>query len=159
MIEHVLEAVRPVVGDVRISVRSEADAPEGLVDAIVADRFHDRGPLGGIHAGLLASESPWALVLACDTPFVRTSDLERITAACGDDSSAVVAVSGDGRVHPLCACYHRSLLPLLELCLSSDDYSVLSFLTHIETVEVRLPDEALLNVNQRRDLPAAGLDG
>lgn len=37
----------------------------------VADVLKDRGPLGGIHAGLLASDSLYNFVVACDMPNIN----------------------------------------------------------------------------------------
>lgn len=152
MIEHVIDAVHPFVAEILVSVQSRDDAPEGVADDIVEDHFPGCGPLAGIHAGLMASSSPWMLVAACDMPHLTSADLETIVASTVDAESAVVAVGGDGMRHPLCACYHRSLLPLVEGRLSSGNYSVQGLLEEIRVQYVRLSDFALRNVNSVSDL-------
>ncbi|MCI0822815.1 MAG: molybdenum cofactor guanylyltransferase, partial [Chloroflexi bacterium] len=38
---------------------------------IVIDKYPDGGSLGGIYTGLLAANSQWAFVVACDMPFLN----------------------------------------------------------------------------------------
>lgn len=152
MIEHVADAVRPLVTELLISSRSPDDVPEGVADRFVLDRFPGCGPLAGIHAGLLEASSPWVVAVACDMPYLTVVDLEKIVASASDAVSAVVAVDGEGMRHPLCACYHRSLLPVVERKLSSGDYSVRGLLEEMQVVDVPLSNRALRNVNTVSDL-------
>ncbi|KAF6634774.1 molybdenum cofactor guanylyltransferase [Paenibacillus sp. EKM208P] len=94
----------------------------------VPDVFPGMGPLSGIHAGLSASTTEWGMVVACDMPFVQPEVLhdllvvtEKWTELQGTTEPALQAVisSMDGRIHPLLAVYHRSVLPSAEECLRS----------------------------------------
>jgi len=40
---------------------------------IVWDIYKEKGPLGGLHVGLLNASSEWAYVIACDMPIVNTA--------------------------------------------------------------------------------------
>lgn len=152
MIEHVRRAVRPLVAELLVSVQSRDDAPRDVSAAIVEDRFTGCGPLAGIHAGLLASSSPWLVVAPCDMPYLTSADLEKIVESSTDGAAAVVAVDGAGRRHPLCACYHRSLIPYVEQQLTSGNYMVRGLLDKIRVVDISLRDRALRNVNTVSDL-------
>jgi molybdopterin-guanine dinucleotide biosynthesis protein A len=70
----------------------------------VADVYPKWGALGGIHAALSACSREWAIVVACDLPFV-TSELFLYLAAQRLDHEAVVPVQEDGRPQPLAALY------------------------------------------------------
>ena len=70
----------------------------------VADVYPQWGALGGIHAALAACESDWAIVVACDLPFV-TVELFSFLAGLRLDHDAVVPVQQDGRPQPLAALY------------------------------------------------------
>ncbi|HET6976178.1 MAG TPA: molybdenum cofactor guanylyltransferase [Pyrinomonadaceae bacterium] len=72
--------------------------------ASVADVYPRWGALGGVHAALVACKREWAIVVACDLPFV-TSELFRALAALKLDHEAVVPIQPDGRPQPLAAFY------------------------------------------------------
>jgi len=70
----------------------------------VPDIYPQWGALGGLHAALTASNRAWAIVVACDLPFV-TSELFLHLATMRLDHDAVVPVQQDGRPQPLAALY------------------------------------------------------
>lgn len=70
----------------------------------VADVYPQWGALGGLHAALSACSRDWAIVVACDLPFV-TPELFRSLASMRGDHDAVVPVQPDGRPQPLAALY------------------------------------------------------
>jgi molybdopterin-guanine dinucleotide biosynthesis protein A len=96
----------------------------------VADVYPQWGALGGLHAALSACKSEWAVVVACDLPFV-TAALFKYLVSLRADHEAVVPLQSDGRPQPLAALYriqpclsratelietgHRRPLDLLEL--------------------------------------------
>ena len=73
----------------------------------VADVYPKWGALGGIHAALAACKREWAIVVACDLPFV-TSELFSYLAAQRMDHDAVVPIQEDGRPQPLAALYRAA---------------------------------------------------
>lgn len=72
--------------------------------ATVTDVYPQWGALGGLHAALSACRRDWAIVVACDLPFV-TPELFRSLASKRGDHDAVVPVQPDGRPQPLAALY------------------------------------------------------
>jgi molybdenum cofactor guanylyltransferase len=70
----------------------------------VQDVYPQWGALGGLHAALTACRREWAIVVACDLPYV-TSALFAHLAALRVDHEAVVPVQNDGRPQPLAALY------------------------------------------------------
>ena len=70
----------------------------------VADVYPKWGALGGIHAALAACSREWAIVVACDLPFV-TSELFSYLVTQRMDHEAVVPIQEDGRPQPLAALY------------------------------------------------------
>ena len=70
----------------------------------VPDVYPQWGALGGLHAALTACRRDWAIVVACDLPFV-TAELFLSLASQRGDHDAVVPVQPDGRPQPLAALY------------------------------------------------------
>jgi len=70
----------------------------------VADVYPQWGALGGLHTALTACRREWAIVVACDLPFV-TSQLFSFLGSQRMDHDAVVPMQKDGRAQPLAALY------------------------------------------------------
>ena len=70
----------------------------------VNDLYPGWGALGGLHAALAACASEWAIIVACDLPFV-TGELFNYLASLRLDHDAVVPIQADGRPQPLAALY------------------------------------------------------
>lgn len=70
------------------------------------DAYPNWGALGGVHAALYASRSPWSIIVACDLPFITAALFARL-AALRDDFEAVAPIQKDGRPQPLAALYRN----------------------------------------------------
>ena len=108
------------------------------------DEFPDSGPLAGIHSALRHSNTDWNVFLALDMPLVPATLLQFISANCGPSYLAVLpevaaceeesksaskaAHKAEAVLQPLCAAYHRGILPLVERALSNRELSIQSLL-------------------------------
>ena len=70
----------------------------------VPDVYPQWGALGGLHAALAACKAEWAIIVACDLPFV-SGELFSFLADKRLGHDAVVPVQQDGRPQPLAALY------------------------------------------------------
>jgi len=75
-----------------------------LTYASVPDVYPAWGALGGLHAALANCRREWAVVVACDLPFV-TAVLFNHLASLRADHDAVVPLQRDSRPQPLAALY------------------------------------------------------
>jgi molybdopterin-guanine dinucleotide biosynthesis protein A len=115
LLARALEAVRVVTPEVRIVGSREKFADFGPV---VEDIFRDCGPLAGIHAALLSSQTELNLMLAVDMPFVSSTFLEFLRLQAQTVSEAVVTVPfAGGRRQPLCAIYRPQFAAVAETAL------------------------------------------
>jgi molybdopterin-guanine dinucleotide biosynthesis protein A len=148
LVQHVAGEVQRAVGTVRLA--GAPDVYGSLGFAAIADAAPSCGPLGGIVAALRAASRPWALIAACDLPNLDWRKLRELmaTAAEDPDADAVVPVDERGRLHPLCAVYHRRTLPTWEAALGN---GTLRLQTVLEGLRVRRLLQAdsrwLTNVN------------
>ena len=92
---------------------------------VIADLFANfPGPLAGIHAALtfIDERNPnneWLASFACDTPFFPRDMVQQLLAAAGD--SRLVVARSNGRVHPIFALWHASMLGKVEQRLQKGD--------------------------------------
>ena len=70
------------------------------------DAYANWGALGGVHAALNASQSPWSIIVACDLPFVTAGLFARL-ASFRQGFEAVAPIQKDGRPQPLVALYRK----------------------------------------------------
>ena len=75
-----------------------------LVVGADRDIFPNWGALGGLHAALAACKREWAIVVACDLPFV-TAQLFNYLSSLRNHHDAIVPLQPDERPQPLCALY------------------------------------------------------
>ena len=128
---------------------------------IAVDCFAGGGALGGIYTGLEAAGSDWALVAACDLPFI-SPPLLRYMAGRRDGVDAVAPVIG-GRPEPTHALYSRRCLPAMRARLEAGQLKAAGFLEdvavrYLDEAELRRYDPELLsffNINYPRDLARA----
>lgn len=116
---------------------------------IIPDTHQQWGALGGIHAALGAGVSDWALIVACDLPFVTRDLCSRLLTFTQPESpDAVVPIQPDARPQPLCALYRREPCWLkAEELIASGEHTPRALLANIKTRWIR-PDELI-------DLPGA----
>ena len=88
------------------------------------DIYPGKGPLGGIHAGLLAAHKPHCLVLSVDAPLVPEDTLLSLVDAHIASGNSITVISHGGRTEPLIGVYERSLCGFAEDILRTDSTSV-----------------------------------
>ena len=68
------------------------------------DVYPQWGALGGVHAALAVCSAEWALIVACDFPFVTRELFVRL-ASVREGFEAVAPIQNDSIPQPLCALY------------------------------------------------------
>lgn len=94
-----------------INLRNSELRQTGISVSQVPDVYPNWGALGGVHAALSACASEWALVVACDFPFVTREFFTQL-AERRQDFEAVAPVQSDLIPQPLCSLY--KVAPCLE---------------------------------------------
>jgi len=130
----------------------------------VADVFPGCGPLAGIHAALLASQSELNLMLAVDMPFV-SGELLGFLFAAAEKCDAVVTVPRTGRgLQPLCAVYRRAFSVAAEQALRTGKYKIdatfaglsVRVIEENELAAAGFSEQTFFNVNTPQDRLGAG---
>ncbi|MEM7127764.1 MAG: molybdenum cofactor guanylyltransferase [Chloroflexota bacterium] len=130
----------------------------GVVD-FIPDRYPGLGPLGGIATALHACKG-WAILVACDMPFVNPALFEMLSMIaiagstidksekssgessgnreerCADEEWDAVVPYVDGYAQTLHALYHRRCLPAIETRLAAKELKVTSFFRGVRVRQV-----------------------
>ena len=121
-----------VLGAVAEKVWVIVDSAEGCYSSEVAvkeDVYPNCGCLGGIYTGLMAAETEYSFVLACDMPFIRPEFLSFL-AAHVKDRDVVIPKTAKG-YEPLCAVYSQACLNPIRNQLEAGRFKVTGFLGEV----------------------------
>ena len=89
---------------ISVAIAKNSDKFEGL--QTIADIYKNRGTLGGIHSALSNCNEKYALITACDYPFIPSVFLKfLLVLAKNNDADCVAPIQKDGIIQPLCAVY------------------------------------------------------
>ena len=126
----------------------------------IPDIYPNRGPLGGLHAALAASQTPTIFLAAIDLPFLTDTLVMELLQRHGS-FPVTVPKTAEG-LHPLCALYDRSLQPVVEKRLMVGRLSMRALVEHVgaEVLDLSrnrspIDQTALMNINTPEELTAA----
>ena len=115
---------------------------------LLDDIYHDIGPVGGLHAALVYCESEALFTVSCDMPLVKKELADSLISMLTDDIEAVVVKDKTGRIHPLCAVYRKSILPIVEEQIKKEDYRMQHLLDKLNVCWCMIEDDTMLkNIN------------
>lgn len=163
LLERVIERLKPISSQILIVTSQEQyDLLASFETEVVVDIYPGKGPLGGIYTGLLASESQYSIVVACDMPFLNV-ELLHYMAELSLGFDAVIPRKGKGKIEPLHAIYSRNCLTTIKTELEHNHLKIYQALDrlrirYIERAECQRFDPQLLsffNTNSPSDLKQA----
>lgn len=175
-VERIARALSSVTNSISIVGNPQAWRPSAATRALgwrglglnsVPDIYEKLGALGGLHAALSACREDWAIVVACDLPFVTGELFVRLTSLCLE-VDAVVPFQSDGRAQALCGIYRVGpCLGPTEKLISSGDRRPRALLELVPTRRVQFGELADLaganrffeNINTPQDYERASLKG
>lgn len=131
--------------------------------AIVADIFPGCGPLGGIHAALVASTAELNLMLGVDMPFVSRQLLELLFVVAEPNDALVTVPRAGDRLQPLCAVYRRGFSAVAESALRAGNYKIDAAFSGVkirvihteELATAGFSEQSFFNVNTPQDRATA----
>lgn len=124
----------------------------------VADVYPERGPLGGLHAGLRVCQTELLLLSAVDCPFLTWAEADGLLEAIGEADACVYTI--DGWPQPLFGLYRRRCLTPAETLILHGDNRMSSLLSWAHTVAIPAPDPAAFrNLNTPEELKKAEIEG
>ena len=159
LLDHALRAASGW-GAPTVLVLRDPGQVSGMHDPVIIDDPDIPGPLGGLASALTwatANDVDRVLTVPCDMPFLPSDLLVRLGQALTGEAGVAVAAS-DGRLHPVCALWRTSALPVLLKRASSGRLSLngLSEAAGRVVVDWAIDHrDPFLNINTLEDLAGA----
>ena len=127
----------------------EREGTDNITWKWIPDYYPYHGPLGGVHAALKCCRSETMFVVACDTPLIERTVYDRLIKEMDAETDAAIAVTEDGKCHPLCGIYKKSVEKILEEQILSGNNRMMHVLKKIRTkyVDVKSKEYGLYNIN------------
>ncbi len=160
MLGRVVRIVGEAVGPM-VVVAADGQSVPPLPVGVRVVRDTDRGPLGGLAAGLAALQGECDVVYlsGCDTPLLKVGFVNRVIALA---SVSRLTVSFTDRPHPLAAAYPMAVLPLVLARLAAGELRISSLPEHFPTRFLSFNDfadvdpllDSLQNVNTPEEYAA-----
>lgn len=150
MVEHVIEALRPQVGQILLSANRNHDRYVALGYPVIADALDGyQGPLAGLATALRRHSTEFLVTVPCDAPLLPADLVRRLLAAC-EAGDADVAVASDGeRQQSVFLLARARVAPSLDTYLAGGGRKVDVWLSGVHAAVADFSDEpwAFVNVN------------
>jgi len=160
LIDRIIAELKAVLSKIILVTNTPHEYCTLAVD-LVSDIIPGRGPLSGIHAGLIASPFELNFIAACDMPFINKDVVAYLVSQVAFSDDVVVPVIGE-YPEPLAAVYRKTCIRPIEDCILAAKYQVKSFYPAVNVKYV--PEKELIkfggeksffNINTRDDFQTA----
>lgn len=158
MVAHVIERLVRQVSAIVINANQNVERYTALGYPVVSDSIGGfAGPLAGLHAGLLAAQTPYVATSPCDSPFLPLDLVARLRAGIAASNASLAVAKTFDQAHPVFALARRDLVTHLADFLASGGRKIDAWYATLAFVEVSFDDEAdaFRNINTSAELAAA----
>lgn len=165
ILEHVLERVRPQVGQLILNANGNPERFENYGLPVVEDVVDGQpGPLAGILTGMVwaqknAPDAQWIVTVATDAPFVPTNLVTQLGKARERDKADLACASSGGRHHPVIGLWPVALAGALRAAIETDGIRKVDRWTAQYRLAVihysDRPVDPFFNVNRPEDIKEA----
>ncbi len=118
VIEHTLQLMQSLFSEV-ILITNSPDEYQFLNIPMFEDVYRYRGPLAGIHSGLINSKTDDNFIISCDIPLITSEIIEYIVDF--NTTHPITVCRADGYIQQLAGKYSKSLLPEIENLLKIEE--------------------------------------
>lgn len=163
VIENITDLMKNIFENV-IIISNKSDYFEFLGLNIFPDIYKNKGPLAGIHSGLINSKNEKIFVISCDVPLMTKEIIDFIINY--KSEKFVKVAKADGYIQQLCGLYSKYCIEQVEKILNDEimsDVKKCSVLKLIESTESEIIDiekhnvlkgSEFLNMNTMEDFEA-----
>ena len=155
LIEWVLAALTPQVGEILISANRNLDTYAAYGHHVLPDTLPDfPGPLAGVLTALQAVDADWLLVVSCDTPHLPADLASHLLGAARQENLPLAVAADEARVHHSCFIVRTDQRDNLAAYLARGERAVRHWQAGLASTSVRFDAACFANINQPRDLQA-----
>ncbi len=159
LIEIIINKLRQEFDEI-IVVTNKAEYYIGLCDKITRDRYIGKGPLAGIHAGLIEATSQYVYFVACDMPNIKIDYIRYMKKQIENLDVKVCITKYGSWIEPFNGFYSREIISDIEKYLLKEGLSINMFIKNLKVHYITEKEarkfspkwEMFLNLNTKKDL-------
>ena len=129
LIHNAIELAKEVTSN--IIIISNQDGYDQLEFPVFPDIYKDVGPIGGVHSGLVNSNSELNFILAADMPHVTLPLIKYTINKATITSNGVIPIA-NGLPEPLCGVYLKRAITTIEKCIKEEKLKMMDVLKEIK---------------------------
>lgn len=162
IISRISDTLGEIFDDLIIVTNNPEEFKEYYHCKIIGDLFLNKGPLGGIHSAMKASDRDALFVVAGDMPMLDKKFITLQTEFYNSNKCDILIPQINNNIEPLHGIYSKSLAGTLEAYLQhSDNFAIREFLKMADVRYLNIEDSvvarnAFTNINSPDDILAAG---
>ena len=133
----------------KIIARGDKEKTVDVTWSVISDIYPHHGPIGGLHAALQACQSEALFCAACDTPLIKRAIYDRLAMEMTEDTDVVIPVTEDGKYHPLCGIYRKTVGNIMEEQILGGNNRMMQVLKKVRTkyVNINSIEYGIYNIN------------
>ncbi len=154
MIAHIIERLSPQVGGLIINANQDVDRFEAFGLPVTGDKIDGyAGPLAGLHSGLSAAPTSWLMTCPCDSPFIPSDLVQKLSDAADQGNHDLAVVHTGEQAHPVFALVSCRLLDNLTAFLTAGGRKIDAWYAPLSVARVDFgSEEPFRNINTQADL-------
>lgn len=138
--------------EVLVSVASKSDY-SGINLPMFEDEHKEIGPIEGIYQIVKHASNEYVFICAVDMPFVSSKLVSYMSEFISSDYDCYVMMDEE-HIHPLCAIYSKTVLPVIEKLIAADRRRLMDILNGVRTKYIKLETscfdkKTVKNINTR----------
>ncbi len=144
-----------------IIIIANRDGYDDLGFPVFPDIYKDKGPIGGVHSGLVNSNSEFNFILAADMPHVTLPLIKYTIDKATINSNSVIPIA-NGHPEPLCGVYLKKAITTIEKCIKEEKYKMMDVLKELNSEYIDINTDSKFyspylfsNINTVEDLKNA----
>lgn len=106
--------------------------PAGFNKPFLKDKFDFQAPINGIFSALEKSDLDWNFIISIDLPLMTPTIIKEIWES-GNKSQDVIIPRIKDHLQPVCAFYHKRILPQISNQIEKNELSLHSLINNIKT--------------------------
>lgn len=155
-VQYLIDALKPHVHDILIIAHDDKYQQFGY--SVKPDLIPQCGPIGGIYTGLMNSNTPYNMVVGCDTPLIN-SDLIKYILDSSSENVDICVPLFQHHIEPLCSIYSTKIAPALKFLIEQKKWKLRDIIEHFTTHKINIPehlpfyqDQWFMNINTPEEL-------
>lgn len=141
LIQHSLDIIKNYTSDIQIISANKEYERFGF--NVIPDILSEKGPMGGIHAGLKNAKNDINIVLSSDTPFISTEFIDLLLDNY-KNQEALISKTFDGKYQTLIGLYKKSIWPKIDKAIMNKHLKLISFIKTLDFTSIEIPENSHL---------------